>query len=343
MLYQKSQTLKIWVALAVGSLAIGQLTPAVANPKPMQSETNTQQPIRSTTPSRTNELNRNNQTNPNTPPPGANPDTRPTQSDGTNQTSPTERMLRNEIPTDGNAPKPNLNQNTPPAGANPDTRPTQSDGTDRVNPTDRRLQNNQMDRTKQVSDRFEGKVEQYLLNREGVVDGFLLSNGIQVKFPPHQSSSLVDKVKVGDTISVMGKAGTSSPMGQEVLAYSLTNGQSEFNVTGQPPTTPPTTSRMNYSTMSVEGTAKQWLVGQRGEINGLILSDGTQVRFSPQVGNQLMSMAKVGAKVEAQGMGMKNSYGQVVEATLLTVDGQMIASGKPSMTMPSSMPSVPMK
>jgi hypothetical protein len=147
MRYSKSQSLKIWIACAVGSLAMGQFPIATANPKPMQQpQQGVQQPIRSTTPNRTNELN-NRQANPTTPPAGANPDARPTQSDGTNQTNPVDRriqdgqnnQMRIELdPTEQGEP---MNQTTPPAGTNPDTRPTQSDGTNQTNPVDRRIQN----------------------------------------------------------------------------------------------------------------------------------------------------------------------------------------------------------
>jgi hypothetical protein len=154
MLNRKSQSLNFWIALAVGSLAVGQITPATANPKPSpqpsQPETGVDQPIRSTTPNRTMQLMNNQSmdentspTNENTPPAGANPAARPTQSDGTNRTNPTDRRIyQNNQTMDGTDSTDQMN--TPPAGANPDARPTQSDGTNRTNPTDRRIyQNNQ--------------------------------------------------------------------------------------------------------------------------------------------------------------------------------------------------------
>ncbi|PSF37883.1 hypothetical protein C7H19_07850 [Aphanothece hegewaldii CCALA 016] len=352
MLYRKSQSINFWLALAVGSLAISQMPPATANLKQQKPEAGVNQPIRSTTPNRTNELNTNSESTPTTPPPGANPDTRPTQSDGSNRTNPTDRRIYQNggMMNQMNS----TEQNTPPAGANPDTRPTQSDGSNRTNPTDRRIyqnggttkpqQSNQMTQPNKMGDRMEGKVEQYLLNREGMVEGVLLSNGTQVKFPPHMSSSLVNTVKPGDTVMIMGQAGMSSSFGQEVRAYSITNSATKRSVVDQPPTTPPTMSSMsmNSSTMSVEGTAKHWLVGQGGEINGIILSNGAQVKLPPQVGNQLSNLAKVGSRIQAQGMGMKNNYGQVVEAAMLTVDGQTIISRNPSEMMPNSMPASPM-
>lgn len=172
---------------------------------------------------------------------------------------------------------------------------------------------------------FTGEVKQYLLNPEGKVDGLLLSNRLQVKLPPHMGDSLVTLVAPGARVNVSGTAGISTSFGQEVKAYSITNPQTGRTLVKQPPAYPPQPPVLGtYSTLSVEGTAQQWLVGHRGEIKGVILSSGTQVKFPRHVGNQLIGMAKVGDKIQAQGFGTHNSYGQILQATALTVDGQPV-------------------
>jgi hypothetical protein len=162
--------------------------------------------------------------------------------------------------------------------------------------------------------RFEGEVEKYLLNREGIVDGLVLNNGVQVKFPPQLSKNLMENAAVGDGVIVIGSAGTPNALGQEVQAESITNRNTERTVS----------TMVNYSNISVEGTAQRWLIGKQGEIRGVLLSNGAQVEFSPRIGNQLGTMAKPGARIQAQGVGISNDYGQVLEASNLTVDGQAI-------------------
>ncbi len=93
----------------------------------------------------------------------------------------------------------------------------------------------------------------------------------------------------------------------------------------QRPAIPPQQPSSNYSNLSVEGTAQNWLVGHRGEINGIIVSNGAIVKFPPHVGNQLVSIANVGDKIKAQGFGTRNRYGQVIEATNLFINGQAIS------------------
>ncbi len=162
--------------------------------------------------------------------------------------------------------------------------------------------------------RFEGEVEKYLLNREGIVDGLVLNNGVQVKFPPQLSKNLMENAAVGDGVIVIGSAGTPNALGQEVQAESITNRNTERTVS----------TMVNYSNISVEGTAQRWLIGKQGEIRGVLLSNGAQVEFSPRIGKQLGTMAKPGARIQAQGVGISNDYGQVLEASNLTIDGQAI-------------------
>ncbi|MEG4574461.1 hypothetical protein QUA56_17460 [Microcoleus sp. N3A4] len=182
---------------------------------------------------------------------------------------------------------------------------------------------------------FTGQVQQYLLNPEGKVDGVLLSNGLQVKFGPHMGDSLVAMIAPGVGVSVSGTPGVSTRFGQEVKAKSITNSQTNQTLVKQPPAVPPQPPlQSNYSNLSVEGTAQQWLVGHRGEINGVILSSGAQVKFPPHVGMQLLSLAKAGDKVQAEGFGTSNSYGQVLQATGLRVDGQSVSFDPPNPNLP---------
>jgi hypothetical protein len=173
--------------------------------------------------------------------------------------------------------------------------------------------------------RFSGKVESYLLNPEGLVDGLMLNNGLQVKFPPHLANSLIATVQLGDSVTVAGNPGIPSNIGQEIHAFTITNTRTQRTVVNQPPPYPPPPPRNNYSNLSVEGTVQHWLVGHRGEINGVILSSGAQVKFPPHVGDQLSNMAtRVGDLLQVQGFGTNTSYGKVLAATFVTVNGQPV-------------------
>jgi hypothetical protein len=76
------------------------------------------------------------------------------------------------------------------------------------------------------------------------------------------------------------------------------------------------------------GTIKAHLVGARGEVNGLVLSGGEQVRFSPEVGALVIAAEKNGAtQASVEGAGVRNERGTIIRPTKLTVGNQTIALG----------------
>jgi hypothetical protein len=77
------------------------------------------------------------------------------------------------------------------------------------------------------------------------------------------------------------------------------------------------------------GTIRTHLVNGRGDVDGLILSNGEQVRFSPKVG-ELVVAAEEGAstQVSIEGNGVRNERGTVIRPTQITVGNQTIALGR---------------
>ncbi|MNE73416.1 hypothetical protein D3C80_1694270 [compost metagenome] len=63
--------------------------------------------------------------------------------------------------------------------------------------------------------------------------------------------------------------------------------------------------------MEVEGSIETVLTGPRGETNGVILNDGSIVRFPP---NGMQIPIKAGMPFAASGLGTRNNYGQSLEA-----------------------------
>ena len=82
-------------------------------------------------------------------------------------------------------------------------------------------------------------------------------------------------------------------------------------------------------TFKAAGTIRAHLVNGRGGVDGLVLSGGEQVRFSPKVG-QLVIAAERGADtlVSVEGAAVRNERGTVLRPTLITVGDQTIALGR---------------
>jgi hypothetical protein len=76
-------------------------------------------------------------------------------------------------------------------------------------------------------------------------------------------------------------------------------------------------------------TIRTHLVNGRGDVDGLILSSGEQVRFSSRVG-ELVVAAEQGAstQVSLEGNGVRNEHGTVIRPTQITVGNQTIALGR---------------
>jgi hypothetical protein len=72
---------------------------------------------------------------------------------------------------------------------------------------------------RQFGESVEGIVNRYLVNPHGEVDGVLLSNGTQIKFPPHMSADLTRAVKPNDKITAPGRP-ERAPV---FTAFSITN------------------------------------------------------------------------------------------------------------------------
>lgn len=169
-----------------------------------------------------------------------------------------------------------------------------------------------------------GRVQQWLVNPSGEVDGLLLADGTQVAFPPHLSASVLQTLKPGDNVQVSGWRAPNAPV---VRASTLTATASNRSVTDQPPALgsppPPPRDPRALSAMNASGRVARLLYTSRGDANGVVLDNGTIVRFPPHVGAQLATTLQPGSALHARGWGSRNAQGNALEATAIgsTADG----------------------
>ncbi|MGH6847039.1 MAG: hypothetical protein ACREC0_06270 [Methylocella sp.] len=159
---------------------------------------------------------------------------------------------------------------------------------------------------------IKGTVSRYTLTPRGDVDGLILTDGTEVRFPPHLSTQLVYAVKPGDAITVRGLKALSVPV---IAAVSITNDASGQSVIdngpgfGAGPKGPPQPGQM----MSVQGRVQTTLHGPRGEVNGAMLDDGTILRLPPPEAERFASLLAPGQAIAVQGDGLVTPMGRVVE------------------------------
>src|SRR5229473_6452857 len=145
-----------------------------------------------------------------------------------------------------------------------------------------------------------GTVSRYTLTPRGDVDGLILADGTEVHFPPHLSTQLVYAVKPGDAVTVRGLKALNIPL---VAAVSITNGRSGQTVTDNGPGFGPGSKgpRQAGQPMTVQGRVQMALHGPRGDVNGVLIEDGTILRLPPPEAERFASQLAPGQTVTAQG------------------------------------------
>ena len=161
---------------------------------------------------------------------------------------------------------------------------------------------------------IKGKVAQYTLTPRGDVDGLVLDNGTEVHFPPHLSTQLVYAVRPGDTVTIHGLKAQALPMVQAMSITSDASGQTVVD-TGPPAGGPGRRGPdAGGQPLQVQGQVKEQLHGPRGDLNGVLLQDGTIVRLPPPEAQRLAAQLAPGQQIYAQGHGTVSPLGKALAA-----------------------------
>jgi hypothetical protein len=161
---------------------------------------------------------------------------------------------------------------------------------------------------------IKGKVVQYLPTPRGEIDGFILADGTQVHIPPPLSTQLVFAVKPGDEVTIHGLKARAAPL---VAAAMVTNDATNMTVevTGGP--------RMRFwQKQHVEGTVKAQLFSPRGDLNGVLMQDGTVVHLPPREAETMAADLTAGKTLVANGVGSSGVLGKAIDAEEIGPDAQ---------------------
>jgi hypothetical protein len=148
-----------------------------------------------------------------------------------------------------------------------------------------------------------GKVEAFLKNDHDDVDGMRLSDGSEVRFPPHLGDEISRVVSVGDRVEAAGRKETR-PRGETVFAATrITSGgrtiEVENALRARPPV--PRHRRGDEQPMNADGTVREFVRNDHGDTDGLLLSGGVEVKLPPHQGRELEKIVRVGDKVRVEG------------------------------------------
>jgi hypothetical protein len=161
-----------------------------------------------------------------------------------------------------------------------------------------------------------GTVSRLLPDADGNVEGLLLSDGTQVRFPPHMSQELAAAIKPGSAVNVEGYR----EAGGAVRARVITDQATRRSVTehdAAPSTVPPNLHSTGLGPLTAEGRIQHLMRDPAGDVNGVVLEDGSVVRFPPNVRRQFPGVLQPGISISASGYGMQSEYGRALNAATL--------------------------
>jgi hypothetical protein len=157
-----------------------------------------------------------------------------------------------------------------------------------------------------------GTVDQFLLNKHGEADGFLLTDGVEVHVPPHLSARLLREVRPGSPVKVRGVR----PRGvQMVSAVAIDTARGRILDEGPDARDDDDAfEKAKHGPMNAQGIVKRSIHGPKGETRGAVLEDGRIIRLPPHEAERFSDLLAKGAKISVSGEGATTSFGTVVEA-----------------------------
>lgn len=157
-----------------------------------------------------------------------------------------------------------------------------------------------------------GTVGQFLVNRHGEADGFLLTDGEEVHVPPHLSARLLRDVRPGSQVKVRGVR----PRGVRMVAAVAIDTPKGRILDDGPDSREDDAAfeKAKHGPMTAQGVVKRSIHGPKGETRGAVLEDGRIIRLPPHEAERFSALLKQGARIFVAGEGVTTSFGTVVEA-----------------------------
>jgi hypothetical protein len=192
---------------------------------------------------------------------------------------------------------------------------------------------------------------QFTLSPRGDIDGLILQDGTEVKTAPDLSTQIAYAIKPGDQVTIHGLRAAALPLIQAVSVTDDATHRTVAEVDGwararpappssrdraAPPAPPPGSDGLS----EVTGRLRMLLHGPQGEINGVLLDDGTIWRFPADQADQMTSLLQPHQALVAKGVAVATSLGTVVDVQQLGPSRDRLIPLGPRMPfpMPSAAP-----
>jgi len=160
-----------------------------------------------------------------------------------------------------------------------------------------------------------GTVKKFVRNDHGDVDGFLLSSGDRIHFPPHHAGDVREIVIKGDSVTIRGKKDVG-PDGKRIIRARRI--ETEL---GRVSILPPRKKaggkkkakglHPRDKSMEVLGIIEEYACNPDGHVDGLILMDESVIKVPGHLGDGLQALFSIGESVHAVGRRHETRHGDV--------------------------------
>lgn len=166
---------------------------------------------------------------------------------------------------------------------------------------------------------MKSKIARFLFNPKGDADGMLLANGTEAHFSPHLSKKVLESVQLGEAVTLYGVKPRAADM---IACVAIESARGErIDDTGPPDNGKKKIRAKNSGDaddaglrrVEIEDTVERKLHGPKGEVRGLLLSNGCIVRFPPHAAHGARTFLTSGAVIAVRGEARTVSGTQVIE------------------------------
>lgn len=164
----------------------------------------------------------------------------------------------------------------------------------------------------------EGDIERYVVDPRGEVEGLLLADGSHLYVTSRAADQLVQALKPGDRVLVYGSRNPDAPIIQPDRISNLSTGATFIVPLRLDLPMQEQERHLSVTELTAAGTIRVLLYHPvKGIVQGMLLSDGTQIRLPLDVGEDVRKSFHVGDPVTVHGNGTVNAFGRSIEAVAI--------------------------
>ena len=167
----------------------------------------------------------------------------------------------------------------------------------------------------------EGIIDRYILDPRGEVEGILLADGIHMYVTARAEDQLIKTLVPGDHVRVFGRRTTEEGLVQADVINNLTRGTKFIVPLRLDLPMQQQEYHLSMTEMYARGTIRRLLYHPlKAMVQGMVLSDQTQIRLPPDSSQELRRSLHVGESIAVRGNGTDNQFGRAMEALFIGRD-----------------------